>query len=112
MKTTIQEKRESLKAISKIIAKAVEAEQFDSVNAGLVEMYKEQGHTEIHSFRRWLQLGYHVRKGETALLLWGQPRKVVNQEKVQENEKDEFSFFPLAFVFSQKQVEPLKELAR
>jgi hypothetical protein len=49
-----------------------------------------------------------VKKGEKALLLWGEPRKAAKQEKTTGNEKDEFSFFPLAYVFSENQVEKLK----
>ncbi len=75
-------------------------------------MYRQQGHEEIHSFKSWMEKGFCVRRGEKALLLWGTPRKAANQEKKTDNDKDEFSFFPLAYVFSQKQVEPLKELAR
>ena len=112
MKEEMKEKREGLKAVSRELQQAVKAGVYPSVNAGLVAMYAEQGHTEIHSFRGWLEKGYVVKKGEKALLLWGEPRKAYNQEKKTDHEKDEFSFFPLAYVFSQKQVEPLKVLSR
>lgn len=109
MTQEMQTKREELKSISRILQKAVKAGAFGSVNEGLVAMYAEQGHTEIHSFKKWLELGYCVRKGEKALLLWGEPRKADNKQKQTEQDKDEFSFFPLAYVFSDKQVEPLKK---
>lgn len=91
-----------------MLQQAVKSGMYGSVNEGLVAMYAEQGHTEIHSFKQWLSKGYVVRKGEKALLLWAEPRKAFNQEKKTDNEKDEFKFFPLAYVFSQLQVEPLE----
>jgi hypothetical protein len=114
MTDEMKQKREALKQRSAIAAKLVKAdpEKFSSVNNALVFMYNEEGHTEIHSFKKWLEMGYVVRRGEKALLLWGEPKKAFNQEKQTEGEKDEFKFFPLAFVFSQKQVDPVKQLAR
>lgn len=112
MTDEMKEKREGLKAISRMIQQLVKAGQYNTVNEGLVDMYRQQGHEEIHSFRKWLELGYCVRRGEKALLLWGEPRKAANKEKQNDKDQDEFSFFPLAYVFSDKQVEALKQLAR
>lgn len=89
---------------------AVKMGIYDSVNEALVDMYRLQGHTEIHSFRDWILEGYVVKKGEKALLLWGQPRNAPNREKLTNKDDDEFSFFPLAYVFSQKQVQKLETL--
>jgi hypothetical protein len=115
MTDEMKAKREALKQRSAIAAKMVKAqpEKFSSVNDALVFMYNEEGHTEIHSFKKWMEKGYIVRKGEKALLLWGEPKKALKQEKqTDSNDKDEFKFFPLAYVFSQKQVEPMKHLAQ
>lgn len=111
MKEEMKQKREQLKELSRIVKMGIKEGMYESVNAGLVEIYAQEGHTEIHSFRRWLELGCVVRKGEKALLLWGEPRKAANQEKTNDDDKDEFNFFPLAYVFSQKQVQPLKQVA-
>ena len=48
-------------------------------------------------------------EGEKASLLWGEPRKAPNKEKKSENDEDEFSFFPLAYVFRQLRVEKLSK---
>lgn len=101
-------KREELKATSRIIQQAVKSGQYDSVNEGLADMYAKDGHTTLHSFKHWLTEGYVVKKGEKALLLWAQPRTAPNKEKATAEDKDEFSFFPIAFVFSQRQVQPLE----
>jgi antirestriction protein ArdC len=110
MTQEMQTKREIIKAMSREIQPLVKANVYKTVNEGLVAIYTEQGHTEIHSFKKWLELGCVVKKGEKALLLWGEPRTGQNHEKKTEQDKDEFSFFPLAYVFSQKQVQPLETL--
>lgn len=104
-------KREELKGISRMIQQAVKSGMYRSVNEGLVAMYADQGHTEIHSFKRWLERGFVVRRGEKALLLWGEPRNGGKQEKPEKKtdnkDEDEYKFFPLAYVFSQLQVETI-----
>jgi hypothetical protein len=109
MKQEMKDKRDNLKELSKVVKMAISQGIYNSVNEGLVDMYAKEGHTEIHSFNSWLTRGYAVRKGEKALLLWGEPRKGGKQEK--EESDDEYNFFPLAYVFSQKQVEPIKQNA-
>lgn len=111
MTQEMKAKRQQLKEHSRIIQMAVKSGQFESINEGLVEMYQQDGHTEIHSFRGWLTKGFAVRKGEKALLLWGQPKQSQKQEQEANTEEDKTQFWPLAYVFSQKQVEPLKKTA-
>jgi len=108
MNENIIAKRQALKDLSKAAMELIEMEQASTINEALVIIYAQQGHSEIHSFKRWLQLGYVVRKGEKALLLWGEPIKATKQEKVKADDKDEFKFFPLAYVFSNLQVDKLK----
>ena len=112
MTDEMKAKRDSLKSLSRLIQHLVKEGVYSTVNEGLVDLYRQQGHEEIHSFRKWIEKGFAVKRGEKALLLWGEPRKAAKQEKKTEEEKDEFSFYPLAYVFSDKQVEPLKHLAR
>lgn len=107
MTEEMKTKREELKALSRMAKMAIKTGLYDSVNQFLVDMYRQQGHTELNSFKQWLSKGFCVRRGEKALLLWGEPRKATNKEKQTENDKDEFEFFPLAYVFSNKQVERL-----
>ena len=48
--------------------------------------------------------GFKVKKAVKAFLVWGKKRK----KEVEENEEaKEFSFFPLAFIFSNAQVEQI-----
>ena len=120
MTEEMKAKREYLKLLSKGIKQAIETGEIeaDTVNAGLVEHYKKHGHTEIHSFKKWLEMGKVVKKGEKALLLWGEPKRNRTSEtgntsqaappKTEENNDDGYEFYPLAYVFSQQQVEPLR----
>jgi len=105
MKTTskINEKRQFLKGISKPIQALVKEGRFDSVNEGLKNIYAEDGHEELKTIRQWNRDGKQVKKGESALLLWGSPRKfeVVNADT---SELDELDFYPICFVFSNLQV--------
>jgi hypothetical protein len=107
MKQQIQEKRKELSALSKIVKMGIAAGMYESVNEGLAEMYRQEGHTELNSFRQWLKLGMVVKRGEKALLIWGEPRKGGKQEIPTNGEPDEYKFFPLAYVFSNLQVEKI-----
>lgn len=107
----INEKRAHLKALSQPIKVAVKMGVYPSINAGLIKLYEAEGHTELHSFKSWLKMGFVVKRGEKALLLWGEPLKATKEkpgEEVKENGEGESDFFPVAFVFSNKQVEQLK----
>lgn len=104
----IQEKRNYLKGLSKPIQALVKEGAFDTVNEGLKEIYADDGHTELKTLRQWNKDGKHVVKGEKALLLWGKPKtfEVVNADT---SEIDELDFYPICFVFSQKQVTESKK---
>lgn len=107
MTSEMQAKREQLKALSKVAKMLVSSGACGTINEALIDIYRNDGHEEIHSFKKWIERGFCVRRGEKALLLWGEPRKGGKQEKEAEGEEDEFKFFPLAYVFSNKQVDPM-----
>lgn len=104
-------KREELKALSAGYAMLIKEGAIDSVNEGLAMYYAEQGHKILKSYRRWKEEGFQVKKGSKALLMWGEPKERKKAEEqppaTKENEKEQL-FFPLAYVFSNLQVEPIK----
>ncbi len=102
-----EEKKELLKSLSKGAKQIVATTEEGTVNSVLIEMYKNNEHQEFNSFKRWLQLGYKVKKGAKAFFVWSKPKKA--KDKTSENEEDEFSFYAIAYIFSNAQVEPLKE---
>lgn len=102
-KSNIQEKRNYLKCLSRPIQLLVKEGTIDTVNEGLKEIYADEGHTDLKTIHQWNKVGKQVIKGGKALLLWGKPQsfEVVNEDT---SEIDELDFYPICFVFSQKQV--------
>lgn len=106
-------KREELKALSVGFKILLKEGAINSVNEGLANYYAELGHKILKSYKRWREEGYQVKRGSKALLLWGEPQNIVNRNKPAENQNNdsekEDSFFPLAYVFSNLQVEPMQK---
>lgn len=103
----INPRREELKAISAPLRALVKNGALDSVNEGLASIYRQQGHTTLKTFNQWKEEGKSVVKGEKALLLWGSPKDLKKVKEAQESgasDDDVAQFFPVCYVFSQKQV--------
>jgi antirestriction protein ArdC len=72
------------------------------------------GATRVAGFRRWLDLGYAVRKGERGLSIWApcppSKKKLREWREAGANPKDRPpTFFRMVKVFDRSQVEPLPE---
>lgn len=81
-----------------------------TINDIIIEQfYTKDGHTEFALFNDWRQRGYKIKKGSKAFVIWGKKRKAQKAAEEPEKDPDEFKFFPLAYLFSNKQVEPLKQ---
>lgn len=102
-------KREELKKLSAGLKQLVKVGAIPTINEGLKEIYKESGHHELKTLRQWNRDGKKVVKGEKALLLWGSPRKIDLKKTEQSEEAEEMDFYPICYVFSNKQVEQRKE---
>jgi hypothetical protein len=77
------------------------------VNDIIAGWYKEDtGATELRSFRQWALAGYYVERGSRAFTLWGKKRSATLQVAAGELEEREYDFFPIAYLFSDKQVKP------
>lgn len=104
--TPIQEKREILKALSAQVAPLIESGAFETVNSALVDAYTNGIHTQFKTFNQWKAEGYFVKKGMKAFLVWGRPKKdQPEQEQPTTETEEEGKFFPIAFIFSDAQVE-------
>lgn len=110
----MKHRREELKAISAGYQMLVKEGAIGTVNEGLAMYYAEQGHTTLHSYKQWLDLGFQVKRGSKALLMWGSPLtyKKEGQPEKKEGEEKEDQFYPLAYVFSNLQVEPTAKHTR
>lgn len=117
---TKQDKRQQLRVLSNTLKEKKEIDQTfapdaTTVNDLLTYYYKLKGHSQLKTFKEWLKNGYCVRKGETALLLWATPvdrnkTSKKQEQTVKENEESKKEeFFPICYVFSEKQVSKVEK---
>jgi hypothetical protein len=99
----INERRAELKEISKGLRILLKEGAIDTINEGLKQMYRDNGHVELNTLKQWNRSGMIVKKGEKALLLWAvKTKRTVKNEDT--GEQDEFDFWTVCYVFSNKQV--------
>ena len=112
-KRTIQQKRAFLIERSKGLEQAKKVGRIQTVNQGLKEAYAQEGHVELKTLKQWNAEGKRVKKGESALMLWGKPQKInlsdQPNQKEQNEEAKEWDFYPICFVFSNLQVQSVEE---
>lgn len=97
-------KREELKQLSAGLKELVKVGTIETINEGLKEIYKSSGHDVLKTLRQWNRDGKRVVKGESALLLWGSPRKIDLKKAEKSEEAEKLDFYPICYVFSNKQV--------
>jgi hypothetical protein len=83
----------------------------------LNHMYDTDGAEEFNTFKQWKEQGASIKKGSKAFLVWGQPvgkqRAQEAQQKGQDApEEDEYRFFPICYLFSDKQVIKAGEMTK
>ena len=105
--TPIQQKRETLKALSAQVAPLIQAGAFENINSALVSAYTNETHAEFKTFNLQKAEGYFVKKGMKAFLVWGRPKKEQDEKQSSEKAEDseESTYYPIAFLFSNAQVE-------
>ena len=85
----------------------------------MIELHKEDGTVKkieepekIHSYSRWQEYGYQVKKGEkavSAIEIWKYAQKKADSDKDgEESEESERVFKKKAFFFRFSQVEPIR----
>lgn len=105
-------RRQALKNLCNTLQAAAKAAGMEETpNELLREYYAQAGHTELKTFEEWKQAGFYIRKGEKAILLWGHPKpsrqaKEAAKQAGKPEEEAENDFYPLAYLFSNKQVAP------
>ncbi|MDR0754190.1 MAG: ssDNA-binding domain-containing protein [Prevotellaceae bacterium] len=103
-KNKISEKRDFLKKLSEPLKIRVKLGQISSINQGVLNIYRKEGHQNLKTIAQWNRLGMVVKKGEKALLLWATPLKKKNENE-ETGEITNFEYFPICYLFSEKQVE-------
>ena len=114
----ISKAREQLKALSLEVKDLVEEREFENINEAILEtFYRTQTHREFKTYKQWQKDGMQVKLGSKAYLLWARPKQVKNKEaekeakkpEQSEGEEDKYKFFPICYLFSNAQVEPIQE---
>lgn len=104
--TKIQLRREALK-LKSIDARQLKEAEFGedtTINECILKIfYPTIDREDLNTFEGWKKEGLKVKKGEKSINLWGRPRKVQQQE-----EEDEYKFWPIVYLFHRTQVEPMK----
>lgn len=78
------------------------------VNDIIAQWYKEDsGATVFKTFNQWKNEGYKIKKGSKAFVLWSKKTKATKHGETQSGEPttDDYEFFPIAYLFSDLQVE-------
>lgn len=105
---TKEDKKKLLKTLSIKAKERIELLGDDrNINQIVLSMYINDTHKEFNSFHQWRKKGFKVKKGSKAFFVWSKKREAVKKE---ENEEDkEYKFYTLAYLFSNAQVEPIKQ---
>lgn len=110
------EKRKKLIGLSNNLKPLVNKGLFLTINDALRDTYANDNDeiTEFNTFDQWRKKGFSVKKGSKAFLFWGQPLKLKNKNQEskgpQDNEINNFEFFPLCYLFSNLQVVDLNKI--
>ena len=114
MKEETKLKRQELSERSKEVRPLIERGEYDTINQAVIDtFYKVDGHEEFKTIHQWNKDGKRVKRGETAFLVWAKPIDELKAEKeghiIAPEHQDGPKFFPLCFLFSNKQVEAVKQ---
>jgi len=104
-----QENRAKLRELSNVVKQAIDSGSMEvqTINQGLIELYKHQGHSEFKTFQQWRDEGKAVKRGSKAFLVWGSPKNIQHPDP--ESEEDEFNYFPICYLFGDGQVTERRE---
>mgnify|MGYP003633842274 FL=1 len=67
--------------------------------------YTDEENFDFKLLRDWNKEGFQVKKGARAFTVWGKKRKGTKAAEQEGGEDQEYKFFPLAYLFSNAQVE-------
>ena len=101
---TASQARQQLKQLSQELKPLVEGGEFDNINQALIATYTTDEHPIFKKFWDWKKEGYTILKGSKAFAVWAQPVQGKKKEATQDQEPDEYEYFPICFLFSNAQV--------
>lgn len=108
------EARRELIRISNI-AKMIQDQSFENLTINQIivrEFYQTNEHREFNTFKGWKEKGMKVKKGERGKPIWARKQQLNKKEEPngiqdKQEKQEEFSFFPIAYIFSNQQVEEM-----
>jgi len=109
-----EERKEFLINLSNSAKLLIELEKtkYEKVNDVIInDFYKNQDHQEFNTFKNWKEKGYIVKKGSKGFFVWSKPikaKKNKTKDQEQTEDKKQYKFFGIAYIFSNAQVQPLK----
>ncbi len=101
-KNKYSERRDHLRKISDEVAELQKNGKIKTanLNEALLEFYSGKKKNQVWmTLEQWQSASYSVRKGETAQMIWGKKVSKTNESN------EEFSYFPVVFIFNNTQVE-------
>lgn len=105
-----KENREELILLSNNLKDLVDNGVYENMNKALISYYKQTYNlTSLKGFEQWNSEGFIIKKGSKGYKIWGKPRnftdKQTDKDKTEEQtDKNEPYFYPIAYLFSEKQV--------
>lgn len=80
------------------------------INDIIAGWYREEsGAKQFKTFAQWKAEGYNIKKGSKAFILWSKKKSVTKPGEATENNTEPtetaYEFFPIAYLFSDLQVE-------
>lgn len=113
-KLTFKQKKDALKSLSASLRPLVNNGTHKSINSALIAHYVVNHDLRyLRTYDDWVQRGFKPKRGQDYFLIWGRPKKIIlDKDKGNLKEGDLMDFFPVCFMYSECQIEPInKEIA-
>lgn len=107
----MRKRRKELIALSKNAKQMVKSGMASRVNEALKMIYFPDTYdqVELNTLKNWNKEGFKVKEGESSHSFWGKPItkevKKIDDDGNVEKVEEETSYFPVACLFTRKQVE-------
>lgn len=67
-------------------------------------LYRKEENREFKTFEQWKREGKRVKKGEKAVLIWGQPVQGKAKKEKDNDPENMYEYWPICYLFSDQQV--------